>query len=76
MQISNCALCNLKLFRPCHLLVVFVTYLSGREVEIRKVVGYVIKLSRDYLFIRTLIWVLCRLILVGVSSFTNTLNSV
>jgi hypothetical protein len=42
MQISNCVVCNLKVFHPCHILFVLVTYLSVRGLEIRKVVGYVI----------------------------------
>ena len=41
MPISNCVVCNLKVSHPWHIFVVFVGYLSGREVEMRKVVGYV-----------------------------------
>jgi len=41
MAISKCVVCNLKVFHPCHIFVVLAAYLSGREVEIRKVIGYV-----------------------------------
>jgi hypothetical protein len=60
MHISNCVVCTLKVFHPGHILFVLVTYLSGRGVGIRKVVGYVIvEIINLYDFILGFVWTHC-----------------